>query len=429
MLAKTGTNGCLMSKLILKARYIFSSQNNIIENGGLVVNGLMIDSVDAFSNLKIENSSKVIDFGNSIILPGFVNAHTHLELTNMPDLNIQDKKLTSWIMELVKTRLKWKEEDFVASVENGVRQCVETGTTTVADITNGGYSFEVLKNSRIRKIVYTEIINFDPAKATDLISDAEDKLDKVNQDSLMCKGVSPHAPYTVSYDLYKACSRLAKLKNIPLCTHIAETEDEVEFLSKGKGVLIDFLKDFRMLPDNWKAPGLTPVKYLKGCGILENRPLLVHCNYLSDDEIQIIRQTGSNVVFCPRSHRFFNHKNHPFKQLIDNGVPVALGTDSLASNYSLSMLDEIKFVYKNYDDIDPELILTMATINGAVALGLKDKTGKLSDGFSADIAVVRLEDEDKDNVLGEIFNDNTENVFTMVDGVVCFDKYNYAKLN
>ncbi|MGR3220437.1 MAG: amidohydrolase family protein [Candidatus Anammoxibacter sp.] len=425
----TGTTGCPLTEIILKAAYVIPESGKVIVNGVVVINGDKIKQVSTIDSLNRNRKTEVIDFGNAVILPGLVNAHTHLELTNLHGINVPDNKLISWIRQLIRAKMRWKEPEFVSSIENGVQQSLASGTTTVADITNSGYSIGVLHDNRIRKLVFVEAISFDPSKAVSVIETVKEQFHGFNQDDLFRYGISPHAPYTASFELYKECARIPDL---PLCTHIAETQEEVAFLTEGNGPFVDFLSQFRMMYDGWKPPGSSPVEYLESSGILKRQPLLVHCNYISDNDVSLIQRSDAGVVYCPRSHSFFGHKDHPFEKLMDKGINVAIGTDSLASNDSLSVLDEMKFVYNNTPNILPETVIAMGTINGAKALNLGDKIGKLTEGRYADVSVIGLPEialsgENDSNAYKLLLSSDSCNIFTMVSGVTCYDKYNHCK--
>ncbi len=189
---------------------------------------------------------------------------------------------------------------------------------------------------------------------------------------------------------------------------------------------MSLLKDRDML-DNWSHPGLRPVAYLHNMGILKDNWLLVHCNYITEEEMEDIRISGSSVVFCPRSHKFLGHQNHPFRKFMECGINVALGTDSLASNESLSILDEMKFLYENHKDVRPQDILYMGTAAGAVALRMENKVGKLEPGFEADITAIKLPEEKASNVYDGLLSKDSECIFTVVSGSVCYDKYGLRK--
>lgn len=214
-------------------------------------------------------------------------------------------------------------------------------------------------------------------------------------------------------------AQFAAQTGMPLCTHVAETQDEIEFLTKGTGNFPVFLKKIRAMPDTWQPPGQTPIHYLKGTGIFDNHPILIHCNYLTDEEIFLIRDSGASVAFCPRSHSFFGHAEHPVQRLLSAGVNVGLGTDSLASNNTLSILDEMKFLSLHYA-ISPKTLLSMATVNGAKALGLESEVGQIKEDFEADLCGIRLPDDSPKDVYGQLLDAGSKNIFTMVNGILCY---------
>jgi len=434
--------------LIIRSKYIIPNPEKCIENGAVAIKGTKIHRVGTFDEIKtLADVDKVIDLGNAVILPGLINIHTHLDLTNLHNRIKPTNNFTHWIFQLLGARIRWKEEDYTSSIEKGIRCCIEAGTTTVADIANTEYSFSVLKKSPLRKVVYKEVVDLNPDHAKDVITKIRSELSH-DPDNVMfrnfnyspiippftggnrgesCRrpdlfriGLSPHAPYSVSKELYQAVAQFARQTDMPVCTHIAETQDEIEFLTKGTGNFPTFLRQLRAMPANWQPPGLTPIHYLKGTGILDNHPLLIHCNYITDEEISLIKSSGASVAFCPRSHRFFGHIQHPIQRLLDAGVNVGLGTDSLASNDTLSILDEMKFLSLHYV-ISPKTLLSMATINGAKALGLESQVGQISENFEADFCGIRLPDCYPKDVYTQLLDADSKNIFTMIAGVICYD--------
>ncbi|OHB40902.1 MAG: hypothetical protein A2069_03805 [Planctomycetes bacterium GWB2_41_19] len=406
--------------IIVRAKYLIPHPEHCIENGAVAIKGTKIHHVGTFDEIKtLANVEKIIDLGNAVILPGLINIHTHLDLTNLHNRIKPTGNFTHWVFQIVGARIRWKEEDYISSIEKGIELCVESGTTTVADIANTEYSFSVLKKSPLRKVVYKEVIDLNPDHAKDVLKKTQSELSTIIPDNLLSIGLSPHAPYSVSRELYQAIAQFAVETDTPVCTHIAETQNEIEFLTKGTGIFPAFLRQLRAMPDNWQAPGLTPIHYLNETSILRNHPLLIHCNYVTDEEISLIKSSGASVAFCPRSHHFFGHANHPFQKLLDAGINVGLGTDSLASNHSLSILDEMKFLSLHHS-IPPKTLLTMATINGAKALGLESKTGQIKEGLEADLCGVRLPDAHGGNIYDQLLDASSKNIFTMIAGTICY---------
>src|SRR3989339_632096 len=406
--------------IIVRAKYLIPHPEHCIENGAVAIKGTKIHHVGTFDEIKtLANVEKIIDLGNAVILPGLINIHTHLDLTNLHNRIKPTSNFTHWVFQIVGTRIRWKEEDYISSIEKGINLCVESGTTTVADIANTEYSFSVLKKSPLRKVVYKEVIDLNPDHAKDVLKKTQSELSTITTDDLLSVGISPHAPYSVSKELYQTIAQFAGETGIPVCTHIAETRDEIEFLTKGTGSYPTFLRQLRAMPDNWQAPGLTPIHYLNETEIFRNRPLLIHCNYITDEEISVIKSSGASVAFCPRSHHFFGHTNHPVQKLLDAEINVGLGTDSLASNDTLNIIDEMKFLYLN-NSIPLNILLTMATINGAKALGLESKTGQIKEGFQADLCGVRLPDTPVGNIYVQLLDITSKNIFTMIAGTTCY---------
>ncbi|HHT9112273.1 MAG: amidohydrolase family protein [Planctomycetes bacterium] len=406
--------------IIVKAKYLITNPDNYIENGAVAIKGTKIHHVGTFEEIKALTSvDKIIDLGNAVILPGLINIHTHLDLTNLHNRIKPTSNFTHWVFQILGARIRWKEEDYISSIEKGINLCVESGTTTVADIANTGYSFSVLKKSPLRKVVYKEVIDLNPDHANDVFKRTQTELSSIIPDDLLSIGLSPHAPYSVSRGLYQAIAQFARETGTPVCTHIAETQDEIEFLTKGTESFPTFLRQIRAMPDNWQPPGLTPIHYLNKTGILKNHPLLIHCNYVTDEEISLIKSSGASVAFCPRSHHFFGHANHPVQRLLDARINVGLGTDSLASNDTLSILDEMKFLSLRHS-ISPKTLLTMATINGAKALGLESKTGQIKEGLQADLCGVGLPGAHDNNIFNQLLDTTSKNIFTMIAGNICY---------
>ncbi len=406
--------------ITLKAGYVIPSPGEVIEGGRVVVRGTRI--IDVGPSKTDSDGGVEIDLGKTAIIPGLVNAHTHLELTDLEGKIPPPKSFTSWLRRMVVFRMEDRNRDLSHAVERGVQMSLEAGTTTVADISNTADSFRVLPGLPIRKRVFKEVMSLDPEAVASMLEEAIRLLSGFPRDGLGCVGLSPHAPYTACEKLYRGSTLFSQGQDMLLTTHISESEEELEFLSKGTGDLATTLKAYGLLGD-WKPPGLSPLAFMKNIGVMASPWLLAHCNYPSDEEVHIIKESGSSVVYCPGSHHYFGHKAHPFPRLLREGINVALGTDSLASNQSLSILDEMRFVVANYKEVSPQDVLAMATVRGAKAVGMGDRVGRLSPGLEADLAAIELPGDGGGSVLDRLFQPEAQNVFTMVAGRPCYDKH------
>ncbi len=412
-----------MDKTIaLKASFVIPHKDEVLQGGQIKINNSKIVEVEASPGKG--NYGRVIDFGNVAIIPGLINAHTHLELSDLEGKIPPPKTFIQWLGHIVNFRKVAGGRPLVDAVEKGVKLSLEAGTTTVVDISSTGDSVKILPRLPIRKYIFRELIGFEPEKVAEVMELAIRELSDFKKDGLGAVGLSPHAPYTACSKLYQGCTIFTQGTNTLLCTHISETTEEVEFLKEGTGSFIVMLKALNML-GNWKAPGMYPIEYLKAIGALRGQWLLIHCNYLTENEIKILEGITASVVYCPRSHRYFGHNSHPFRNLLGRGINVALGTDSLASNQSLSILDEMKFLHGNYPELDPREIFAMATERGAKAIKLEGKVGKLIPGMEADLTVVELP-SGEGSVYERLLSPEARVIFTMVAGKVCYDAFSLA---
>ena len=408
--------------LLLKSRYLLKDPSTVIDDGAVLIDDGKVKFAGCANDISNHESCQIIDLGNSAIVPGFVNTHTHLDLTHLHNFIKYNGDYTEWIRQLVNAKKEWTESEYLSSIRSGIKNSLESGTTTVADITRNGLALEELQKSNIRKTLFYELIDFNPDSAESTIDNFKNIIGNVKQDDLLSIGIFPHAPYTVSEELYRISKTVSDELGLSIATHISETIDEANFLTRGAGNFASLLRDFDMLKE-WKPPGLRPVNYMKNIGFLENGCILVHCNYLKGEEVDHIEESNSTIVFCPRSHKYFRHKDHPFYMLGNRNINIALGTDSLASNDSLSILDEMKYIYTQHKTSKPQDILYMGTIAGATALRLNNKIGKLEEGYDADIAVIDFKNETVTNIYDGIFSQDSECVLTVVSGTICYDKH------
>jgi aminodeoxyfutalosine deaminase len=384
-----------MPRTIHRAKYAWVEPDLLLKNAAIHVSDSgrishieCIGSVGSWSST--HSQAKVIDWGSSIIIPGLINAHVHLELTALHNKLTKFHSFTDWVSQLINSRQSWTREDFLASAAEGLRLSIASGTTLAGDITSNCIGWSAAGGQNLRRIAFEEVLALSPDGADSVLSQLNLHLKKAPSNPFLIPGVSPHAPYSVSPQLYRRSSELARRRRMLLATHVAETQAELQFLQTGTGEFRSFLDGIGALPNNWKPPELPPVLYLDNLGVLGPSCLLVHCNYLDKRSIARILKTHSSVVYCPRSHDFFGHEHHPIRQLLDSGINVALGTDSLASNFSLSMIDEMRFLFGKRKDIKPEEIFRAATINGAAALHYGGVLGRLRRSYWADMAVLEL---------------------------------------
>lgn len=317
------------------------------------------------------------DAGDGLVMPGLVNAHAHLELSYARGRLTPGRTIDRWLSELIATYRDRRPAHWKASLRAGLARLARFGTTAVGDICNRPELLGTLyAASPIRAIVYAEVIGPWPKRE-------ERQWERARR---LGRGISPHAPYTTSAAAYRRCLAAG----LPVATHIAETREERRFLLRGDGPLKMLLNREGAPAPFERPPRATPIRYLHRLGVLRRRLTLIHTNYLDAGEIDLIARAGCSTVFCPGSHAFFGHRRHPVRRLLARGVPVALGTDSLASNEELSILREMRLLREG-TGIDAATALRMATRNGAVALfGRRARLGELRPGWGADLTAVQI---------------------------------------
>jgi cytosine/adenosine deaminase-related metal-dependent hydrolase len=376
------------------ARWVFPVHNPPQERGVLMISDGRVIGVAKHGRVKADH-----DFGNAAIVPGFVNAHTHLDLTGARGKTPPTPDFTAWLRGVIAYRQSRTPEQVDEDIREGIAECLRQGTTTVGDISIEGRTRESLTGASIRSVVFHELIGL----STERSAIAWERFEwwrKSFEATDRCRpGVSPHAPYSVSSSLYAN----AMVAGIPLAIHLAESREELSLMDDRRGAFIPLLKEL----DAWFPDNLLPdARWIAELRIdlhprIAHPYLFVHCNYLGADA-RIL--PWGTVIYCPRTHAAFSHPPHPFREFLARGVRVALGTDSLASNPDLSLLAEARFIASSYPDFDRATLLRMATLNGAEALGWSDETGSLAPSKSADFAVVALPDRDEADPHELLFN-------------------------
>jgi len=334
------------------------------------------------------------DLGRAIIVPGLVNAHTHLELTLLRGL-IADLPFREWIVRLqqLKTTLMTRER-FAEAARLGIAEGVCAGVTTFADTCDSGVALAAMRDAGVRGIMYQEVFcpSADPEQVAAAATGLREKLAALEpfETDLQRVGVSPHAPYTVSDPLFALVARSGR----PIAVHIAESDAECAFVSQGKGPFADALRG-RGIPVAPRAR--TPVELLRRVGVLDQRPLLIHCVHADEADRCAIADAGATVAHCPISNAKLGHGIAPLMELLDARIPVGLGSDSMASNDRMDLLDEARTAVlaqrarTHRPDVLPATqALHLLTVGGARALGLDARVGSLEPGKDADLAAFAL---------------------------------------
>lgn len=357
--------------LLLRAPFVVLDPEDVISDGAVAFADGRVAAAGPAKRLARRLGSAPRDLGDVVIAPGLVNAHTHLELSALRGRLRPTADFAGWVRAQLAALRRWTRADFVRSYRLGVRLALAAGTTAVGDVCRRRFLARAALRNPFRTVHYAEAIEPDADRAWDagfeasgVATDALLHLIQTGRSTLCEFGLSPHAPYTVSAPLYREIVRRARALAEPVQTHVAETQAEVDLLRRGAGPLADLLAKARRPSPLAKPPGCTPVAYLDRLGVLRPPLAAVHCNYLTRGDVDTLARRGVAVVFCPRSHAFFRHARHPVRALLRAGVPVALGTDSLASNRDLDMRAEMRAAIERHG-LSPREAWRAATATGA----------------------------------------------------------------
>ncbi|SDK45511.1 Cytosine/adenosine deaminase [Maridesulfovibrio ferrireducens] len=348
------------------------SGESLIHDFALIHNGTEILETGTWSSIKNHFSGDVTDLGDVTIVPGLINAHVHLELSHLEGKTVQGQGFLSWITSLLKNPTYKIETDAINKALSGM---LESGTVFCADIStcNCSKMSELMNESGIGFYSFCEAIGQKIPK-----SGASFFPDKVYPRGKTAG--AGHAPHSTCGELLIAVKKADSAAKRPFSIHLAENEEEDEIVGQGTGPFAEMLRKAGILSD-CGSKGLSPVEYIHSLGILDESTLAIHCVKVSESDIKILADTGTNVCLCPRSNEFIGEGRAPWEKIINSGINTCLGTDSIASNHDLNMWNELEYLLKEiHIKLTSQQALSMITKNGAKSLMIEDLYGSLEVG-------------------------------------------------
>jgi cytosine/adenosine deaminase-related metal-dependent hydrolase len=376
--------------MIIRARTAVTMDGPPIENGAVAISGNRIVDVGDFSEISERHAGKkIVDLGEKALLPGLVNAHCHLDYTCLRGKILPRKSFADWIRAINAEKAKLSRENYLASINEGFAEAKRFGTTTIANLTAFPELISQIQ-APIRTWWFAELIDVrSPERANEIVDLAIEFLKPVPN-----WGLAPHALFTGSRDLYRRCQEVARREKILLTTHLAESREEMEMFRHGSSPLYEFMKSIsRPIDDCGQETPLEKFVGLLADASLPTQWIVAHLNELAESDFKLLKELTSkfHIVHSPRSHEYFGHSCFPFARLHALGFNICLGTDSLASNESLSSFDEMRAFQRSEPGISPDKVLEMATVNAGLALGQSShggKLGRIRAGFQADLIAV-----------------------------------------
>jgi cytosine/adenosine deaminase-related metal-dependent hydrolase len=420
----------LESSYALRARWVMPIAAPPIEGGVVTIEAGRIVGVGRGIE-GCDSSPKLIDLGDVALLPGFVNAHTHLEFSDLATpLGESGIGLCDWIPLVVAERRR-ADRDPEQAVRAGIAESARCGVTSLGEIAQVDWSRAAIESLPLAVNVYLELIGLAADRIDELCQGGRELCARTaSLGNRWRTGVSPHAPYSVHRDVVRA------LAGLPLAMHLAESREEVELLESASGPMREMLVKFGA----WREEafgGRRPLEYLQAmCGrgtshgererYHQATALIVHGNYLGGEEHDFLQNAPRPmwVVYCPRTHDYFNHSPYPLAEMLRRKIPVAIGTDSRASNPDLSVLAELRFVAARFPDVPAEQVLRMGTLEGAAALMREGECGSLEIGKAADLAAVELAPREAEGLspYEQVLHSAGDVVATIAAGQVVYER-------
>ncbi len=378
-----------------RAAWVIPIASEPVSDGVVVVDGERIAYVGPADGAP---EAELIDLGNVVLLPGLVNAHCHLELTAMRGF-LEDLDFRRWILRLTNARRAVLDRDaLLDSARYGLEEGVRAGITAYADTCESGVVMQAMREAGVRGVMYQEVFGPAPEQAPAAIAELREKVSGLRylETPLVRVGVSPHAPYTVSDDLFRATTQLANEWHLPMAIHIAESEVERALVAEGSGAFADGL---RRRGISVEPRATSSIDLLRRLGVLRERPLLIHCVRVDAGDIATIASSEAPVAHCPVSNAKLGHGVAPLDEMLAAGITVGLGSDSMASNNRMDMLEEARIALllqrtrlASSETPSAADVLELATIGGATAIGIGDAVGTLEVGKQADLVAFSLDE-------------------------------------
>ena len=376
----------------LTADYVFPISQPPIKNG--------IVAVDDDGRIIGVHSPQTIDHSieefKGILCPGFVNTHCHLELSHMKGVIPEKTGLAGFIKKFISARKQFSPQQIENGIAAGEKEMLENGIVAVGDICNGSDTFKQKANRNLKYYNFIEGLDFFPENTETELKRVNNVIEELKQiDARADYSPVPHAPYSVSEKHFQTFSKILSDKIISI--HNQESADENLMFREKRGKIIEFFISLGMNFSNWKASGKNSLESYLAFLPKANNLLLVHNTFTNSEDIKFAEAYSKNIYWatCPNANLYIENKLPDYKLFIEAKAKFTIGTDSLASNHSLSILDEMKTISQHFPQINLEILLQWATLNGANALGFQNELGSFEVGKNPGVLLIENVDLQK----------------------------------
>ncbi|HIJ90013.1 MAG: amidohydrolase family protein [Desulfobulbaceae bacterium] len=377
-------------RYLYRAPFVVPGNGPVIVDGAVLTEDGLVSAVGSYAELK-DVDARLENYEGHVIVPSLVNCHAHLELSYLAGLagdSPTPGDMTGWIRGLLAARAENHDQDTVHDAAlMALARLYGGGCRTVADIGNMSESRLLGEGFKTEVLFFLELLGLCGKSEESALA----TLAGIGGD-IRC---TPHAPYSTGPALIRALKERARATKSLFSMHVAESAQEIEFLRTGSGPFRDFLVERGVEVEAFIVPGVSAVRYLDSLGVLDEQTLCVHGVHLDDEEISLLAACGSAVCLCPGSNRFMGVGAAPVEKMLAQGIPLVLGTDSLASNPHLSLWREMQLLREDHPNIRPEAVFAMASLNGARLFGIEGKYGTIAPGVSSSLLAVRCQAKDE----------------------------------
>jgi cytosine/adenosine deaminase-related metal-dependent hydrolase len=374
---------------IHRARIILPMAGPPIENGALAIDGKRVIAIGRVDDVRAQYPmAEEVDHGETILLPGLINAHCHLDFTVMRGSILSNGSFSAWVRRINELKRTLADEDYIASIALGLAELRNWGTTTVLNIESLPELMVDMPSPRLRVWWFYELLDIRTRVHTEEVVAGALTFFEQHPSWHGGFGLSPHAPYTTSLELYRLARFCSEKYGMPFTTHLAESDEEMEMFAQGSGPLFEFLKSLGR--DMHDCGRVTPLRHLLEAGALPRGAILAHMNQIAPEDEELLADHSGEfpIVHCPNCHEYFGRLPFPYETLRKHGYRVSLGTDSCASNRGLNLFDEMQTFRRRFPTTSPQGLLEMVTTNPAAALGMQGQLGELRPGAIADFITI-----------------------------------------
>lgn len=374
----------IKNTVILRAQWVLPIRQPSIHDGAVVIENGRISKVGKAKKILKENKGEIEDLGETILLPGLVNAHTHLEYSCLKGKIKPKKEFIDWLTSMIEFKSKLSKKEIFDGIKKNIFSLKQSGTVLLGEVTNTGFSTKILEQNGFSGNIFFELVG------NVSFEDFLKKKNKLEKEAPSFRIVPAcHAPHTVPSKLLHEIKDYLRKNKLLTSIHLAESKEEVQWIKNLIGPFSRLIQNEQLLNQPGMGKGLSPVEYLFKNDFLSSKVLCVHCVQSSPDDIRILKKKCCSIALCPRSNIYTGAGHAPLQKFLKFKIPLCLGTDSLASNTDLDLWNEMRALKKLFPFLPLPYILRMATLNGAQALGFGKTHGSIESGKTGPLIFVK----------------------------------------